>query len=401
MRIEVYLDDADTPFRTLTPPERFRLDTEEISDGDHKLTFKAIDDDGAVSSRSVAFKVQNGPAIAVHGVVDGDVLTGAVPILANAYGSKIGDEFEPVRMETPTPVPTWAWVLVLCVLAWGAGYLSLELHDRIDTVIVHKESGDDAAAPSAADALGAQVYGINCASCHQGNGTGLAGVFPPLTANAVVLADDPTEHIAAILDGVADKVIDGVAYASPMPGFAALLSDEEVAAVVNHERTQWGNSAQTVTAEEVAAVRGSGVAADDGADVGAEDADASEATEAAPAETTPPTQNMSVGWEALGQKTYDIHCIACHQASGAGIPGVFPPLTDNAVVLAEDPTDHILSILQGVSDKVIDGVAYPAPMQAFATLLSDAEIAAVVNHERTQWGNGAGLVTAEDVARLR
>ncbi len=258
MRIEVFLDDQPDPIHILTPPEKFSLDTESIQDGDHSLTFKAIDDDGDVSQRSVPFTVQNGPEIAIHGIVEGDVLTGDVSILANAYGSKIGDVFEPVRMETPTPIPTWAWVLVLCVLAWGVGYISLELHDRIDTVVVHKDA-DPASGQSAAaaddSALGDQVYGINCASCHQADGSGLSGVFPPLVDNAVVLADDPTEHIVAVLNGVVGKTIDGVVYASPMPPFGALLSDEEVAAVVNHERTQWGNSAPLVSPADVEALR--------------------------------------------------------------------------------------------------------------------------------------------------
>jgi len=108
---------------------------------------------------------------------------------------------------------------------------------------------------SSSGSLGAKVYGNNCSSCHQANGAGLAGVFPPLKGNSVVLDEDATDHILAILDGVQDKVIDGVAYASPMPGFASVLSDDEVAAVVNHERTQWGNKAKVVDVEAVKKLR--------------------------------------------------------------------------------------------------------------------------------------------------
>lgn len=258
MRIEVYLDGAAEPFQTLAPPEKFRLDTNALADGPHELAFKAIDDDGTASVRLVKFTVQNGPGIAVHGIVEGDTLSGDISILANAYGSRIGDEFEPVQMETPTPVPTWAWVLCLITLAWGAGYLSLELRHRIDTIVVHKASvattGPETKIAGWA-ALGEQIYGNNCASCHQTTGTGLPGVFPPLADNPAVLADDASTHIRAVLNGVANKVIDGVAYAAPMPPFGSLLSDEEVAAVVNHERTHWGNNAAIVAAEDVAALR--------------------------------------------------------------------------------------------------------------------------------------------------
>ena len=47
----------------------------------------------------------------------------------------------------------------------------------------------------------------------------------------------------------------GVAYASPMPAFGDILSNKDIAAVVNHERTQWGNSAPLTSADEVQARR--------------------------------------------------------------------------------------------------------------------------------------------------
>lgn len=104
-------------------------------------------------------------------------------------------------------------------------------------------------------ARAAQLYTNVCAACHQANGTGLPGAFPPLVKNPAVLAADPTEHIRAILHGVSGKVIDGVSYPSPMPPFAAQLRDADVADIVNHERSSWGNQAKQVTAEQVKALR--------------------------------------------------------------------------------------------------------------------------------------------------
>jgi cytochrome c oxidase cbb3-type subunit 2 len=54
------------------------------------------------------------------------------------------------------------------------------------------------------------------------------------------------------------KAIDGVEYSAAMPPFSEQLSDEEVAAIINHERTSWGNDAPTVTAEQVQKVRSKG-----------------------------------------------------------------------------------------------------------------------------------------------
>lgn len=260
MQIEAYLDDADRPFRTISPPETFKLDTESLPDGAHELRLVAVDDDGTRSERRVRFFVRNGPAIAIHGIEQDDVVSGEISILANAYGSRIGDAFEPQRIESPVPIPTWAWVLVLCIFAWGAGYVALELHERDSLPLVARVTGavnEPSPTAAAADwtALGAQVYGNNCSSCHQLNGTGLAGVFPGLVGNVAVIDTDPTDHIVAILQGLSGKVIDGVSYPGPMPPFGAALSDEEVAAVVNHERRQWGNEAPLVSPEQVAALR--------------------------------------------------------------------------------------------------------------------------------------------------
>jgi len=104
-------------------------------------------------------------------------------------------------------------------------------------------------------ARGASLYASTCAACHQANGAGLAGAFPPLVKNPAVLDADPTQHIRSILHGVSGQVIDGVSYPSPMPPFGATLSDADVADIANHERTSWGNQARLVTAEQVKAQR--------------------------------------------------------------------------------------------------------------------------------------------------
>lgn len=110
------------------------------------------------------------------------------------------------------------------------------------------------AAPIGAE-LGAQVYGDRCVVCHQANGKGIPNIFPPLAGDPVVTADDPTEHIKVVLHGRQGNTIAGVVYAAQMPGWASELSDDEVAAVINHERTSWGNDSPTVTPADVAALR--------------------------------------------------------------------------------------------------------------------------------------------------
>ncbi len=111
---------------------------------------------------------------------------------------------------------------------------------------------------SGAAARGGALFKANCAACHQANGQGLAGAFPPLAGNAVVNDPDPGAHIHAVLYGLHGAVIDGVAYSSPMPPFATQLGDDEIADIVNHERSSWGNHGSPVTAAQVAAARAKG-----------------------------------------------------------------------------------------------------------------------------------------------
>lgn len=105
---------------------------------------------------------------------------------------------------------------------------------------------------------GAELFQLNCASCHQASGQGLPAVFPPLAGNQTVNAQDPTLHVASILHGVQGKMIDGVAYSAAMPAFASMLDDAQIRAIVNHERTSWGNSAPLVSVEQVKTIRESG-----------------------------------------------------------------------------------------------------------------------------------------------
>ncbi|HYN62147.1 MAG TPA: c-type cytochrome [Rubrivivax sp.] len=98
-----------------------------------------------------------------------------------------------------------------------------------------------------------------------------------------------------------------------------------------------------------------------------------------------------------GAALYLDHCVACHQAGGRGMPGVFPPLAGNNVVVAADPADILKVVLNGVPPQ-----GKYMPMPGFANQLSDQQIADLSNYVRSSWGNGAAPnTTAAMVARLR
>jgi len=115
-----------------------------------------------------------------------------------------------------------------------------------------------AAAPASASddaAKGRALFVTHCEACHQANGEGIPGAFPPLKGNAVVNDADATKHIQVLLHGLQGSTIGGVAYSSPMPSFAGLLGDADIARIIDYERGAWGNHGTPVTAAQVAAER--------------------------------------------------------------------------------------------------------------------------------------------------
>jgi len=93
-----------------------------------------------------------------------------------------------------------------------------------------------------------------------------------------------------------------------------------------------------------------------------------------------------------GKEVYTKSCGACHQASGEGIPGVFPALKGSSIVQG-DPSEHINIVLNGKA-----GTA----MQAFSDQLSAVELAAVITYERNAWGDALGdIISPSQIAKLK
>lgn len=102
-----------------------------------------------------------------------------------------------------------------------------------------------------------------------------------------------------------------------------------------------------------------------------------------------------------GAAVYAARCAACHQATGAGLAGVFPPLAGSEWVTGKDSTLAAV-VLHGINGPLtVKGATYDGAMPPFAAQLGDAELAAVLTHIRGQWGNSAAPVTADIVAAVR
>lgn len=122
-----------------------------------------------------------------------------------------------------------------------------------------EENGEARSASSAAPtALGERTYQQRCVSCHQMNGEGTPGVFPPLAGGEHANAANVGIPIRILMYGLQGPImVKGTEYNSVMPpyGLGIVMSDEEVAAVLTYVRSSWGNKASAVTDDDVEEVR--------------------------------------------------------------------------------------------------------------------------------------------------
>ena len=66
-----------------------------------------------------------------------------------------------------------------------------------------------------------------------------------------------------------------------------------------------------------------------------------------------------------------------------------------------DPTKHIHVVLHGLQGEALGGVVYASPMPPFGATLSDADVANIIDYERSSWGNHGAPISAEQVAAQR
>ncbi|UCH27858.1 MAG: cytochrome c [Trueperaceae bacterium] len=128
-------------------------------------------------------------------------------------------------------------------------------------------------------------------------------------------------------------------------------------------------------------------------------------TEDPQADTSEPSVETTA---AVDGETVYANCLACHQAEGQGLPGVFPPLAGHAPSLYRADRDQLpLTILYGLQGTIeVSGQSYTGLMPQWPQL-SDEEIAAVLNYILNAWGNDQLLpddyspYRAEELAALR
>jgi nitrite reductase (NO-forming)/hydroxylamine reductase len=196
-------------------------------------------------------------------------------------------------------------------------------------------------------ANGSTLYSAHCAACHQAEGQGLAGAFPPL-ADSDYLVDDPIVAVTAVLNGLSGPItVNGVDYNAVMPNLS-YLSDSDVADVVTFVINSWGNPGGEVNTGQVAAVRGGALVT--------EPADHPVSTQeelayrSQPSPITPSVARGFIDSEGPGitQEEFDIatglyfdRCAGCHGVLRKGATG--KPLTTD--ITREKGTDYLKALI--------------------------------------------------------
>jgi mono/diheme cytochrome c family protein len=103
----------------------------------------------------------------------------------------------------------------------------------------------------------------------------------------------------------------------------------------------------------------------------------------------------------LGKKLFIANCAACHQATGMGQAGQFPPLVGSPYVL-ENETRLVNIVLHGISGSIeVLGSKFNGNMPPWGEKLSDQQVASILSYVRQEWGNKAAPITPEYVAQAR
>lgn len=158
--------------------------------------------------------------------------------------------------------PWWLWAVSVLLIFWAGFYLGR--YGGIFGPYVHVLESEGqhveitalaSKQPEQAKVDGEAVFTNICAACHQANGQGLPGAFPPL-AGSDWLLNDPETPIRIVLHGLSGTIdVKGATFNNIMPEWGSRLSNQEIAAVLTYARSTWGNSAPEISTEMVDNIR--------------------------------------------------------------------------------------------------------------------------------------------------
>jgi mono/diheme cytochrome c family protein len=161
------------------------------------------------------------------------------------------------------PIPLWLVSFFMAIVFWGGAYLAFNSGGFESTVFNPSQvswAGGGGAAKAAPDpkVVGKRLFTANCVACHQATGQGVAGQFPSLVGSEWVLTEGwhgDNHLISILLHGLQGPIqVKGETYNGAMPPWKQ-LKDDQIAAILTYIRSEWGNAASSISAEQVAKMR--------------------------------------------------------------------------------------------------------------------------------------------------
>ena len=183
--------------------------------------------------------------------------------IQQVHSSLLREKSEPQEGYTPMPLFLLGFVSAMIFLVSiyfihnRAGFDPMVYDERFDPATM----GAGAAQVAVVDPLvaGRRLYIQVCATCHQLNGQGVPGAFPPLAGADWVTGDEAT-LIRILLHGLQGPIeVNGNSYNGVMPAFglgsAYNWNDQRISYVLTYIRAEWGNAASPITPEQLTAIR--------------------------------------------------------------------------------------------------------------------------------------------------
>jgi mono/diheme cytochrome c family protein len=185
----------------------------------------------------------------------------AAPMAASVSPPVERELSEPTESQPPISLTL---IVVICSVCFWAGFY-LQRYSGGFKAMQYDEtsSGETAKPPAVAQpvdlyALGKRLFPDNCGKCHQVDGQGLPGQYPPLAGSEWVNVAGAARMIRIVLDGLQGPIqVAGKPFDNQMVPWREAFSDQQIAAVLTYVRGEkgWGNNASPVKPEEVATIR--------------------------------------------------------------------------------------------------------------------------------------------------
>ena len=156
--------------------------------------------------------------------------------------------------------PKWFYLFIVFSAIIAAFYLGRHMgqldvtaHIGFPTQHPPADTKNGTASPQVS---GEALFTSKCVSCHQADGKGIPGVFPPLDQSEYVVGP-PDRLISIVLRGLTGPIeVEGNTFNGLMPAWAGQMNDAEIAAVITHIRQKLGsNHAEAIEPDAVANIR--------------------------------------------------------------------------------------------------------------------------------------------------